>query len=151
VNRPTYQSEVDRAIQWEIASFICMEWGCEAEEFPPFHPLDFRFWKQSTPCGLAEVKDRSERQMRGLSFGYGDGYYLSRHKALHGMRNAFGMKLPCLLIVRFHTDLIYYAMLDSYMKGMLVMFGRTDRHDNKDIEPCVVYPWENFTLVPWKH
>jgi hypothetical protein len=42
-------------------------------------------------------------------------------------------------------------MLDSYMKGVLVMFGRTDRHDNKDIEPCVVYPWENFTLVPWKH
>ena len=138
-----YETEQDRQAELEIIHALMPHLGMlSARKLPAGMILDFLMTDADDGPAYAEVKDRPT-----LGFGSGDGYYLSRNKVLKAADLAAHTGSGAHLAVRFKDRTIWHAPLFRFHPGKVIMFGRRDRGDPRDITPCVVYPWPAFKQV----
>lgn len=141
---PLYETEQHRQSEREIVPHALAFLGlARASKLATAQVIDFLLLdERGEPEAYAEVKDRPT-----LCFGVGDGYYLSQNKVEAATRYAERSGRGSHLFVRFKDGSIWHAPLFRFVPGKVIMFGRRDRGDPRDITPCVVYPWPAFKQV----
>jgi hypothetical protein len=138
--RPQYETAATQRAEREIADRFAKARGFSLRKMSPAYHLDFalisRQWGPwGCVHGFLEAKDRPK-----LAFGFGgpqSGYLLSSLKVSCGREMASRFSKPAFLVTELYR----------HLPDLLVWFGREDRQDSFDNEPCVVYPWDVFVRL----
>lgn len=85
-----------------------------------------------------------EAKKRDLTFGANGGYFISLLKVMKARLITATCKTPCYLAVRFDDDRIRYANFADVFGHPCIEFGREDRDDSYDVEPCMIFGWHLF-------
>ena len=142
MTRPFYESGADLKNEQEILAVLKPRWGFDSAYKQPLkYGLDYCLIRDRSVKCFAEIKHRP-----GLSFNYGDGYYLALDKVTHARNATAATGLPCLFVVRFVDMRIFWIDLATPVQRT-VWHGRTDRNDPDDMEPCCVLMWDSFKQV----
>lgn len=139
-----YETEQDREREREILPYALAYLGlARASHLSMAQVIDYLMVDhRGEPGAFAEVKDRPT-----LSWGFRDGLYLSKNKAEAAERFGERTGLGAHLFVRLKDRTIWHVPMFRFVPGKVIMFGRTDRGDPRDITPCHVYPWPEFKQV----
>lgn len=136
--RPTYETEQDRANEEAVAKELMARWRLtEVKKLPKAYGLDYELIRDGEIIAFCEIKCRK------LSFGYGDGFHIALQKVIRARALTEVAHRHCMLVARFSDGKIYYVDFEQHRDGCKEI-GRKDRDDPADIEPGCVFPWENF-------
>ena len=142
--QPIYEQPADVAKEDAVAKCLGFRWHWEKViKLPKLHPLDRAITRAGNIVGFVEIKCRP-----GLTYGYGDGYYIAVKKvvAANNMHAALGV--DTILAVHFPDDpeLIWWTRLRGTYRG--IWAGRRDRPDDPyAMEEHAVIPWCDFKSV----
>jgi len=138
-----YQTPEDLARERVVAEAVARWLRLSPRKLPDTHVLDFALLDQ-----FGQIERWLEVKCRpGISYNYGDGFYLSLDKVIGGRRyEATGIGAE--LAVQTKDGRIWLCGLCDHEPGAFI-WGRRDRtNDDKAIEPSVCYRWRKFTEVP---
>jgi hypothetical protein len=138
-----YETEDDLKNEDAVAAFLIETWQlADRLKLSIPYGLDYALIRQGRDiCAFCEVKCRP-----GLNFGQGDGYYLSLQKAMRAREITLETGLPCGLVVRFSDGVVASVPFTEHLPGCIVA-GRSDRNNQFDKEPHVIFPWDKFTVL----
>lgn len=136
--RPVYETPHDIERERAVARLICVTWACIPKKLPRLHCADYLLVRGGKPAGWAEIKTRTH------SFGTYSTYIISERKwrALSALSRVSGV--PFFLFVRFLDGTYYINGLDTDYS--VVVGGRNDRNDIKDIEPVAGIDLRHFRI-----
>lgn len=144
--RPIYQSKDDLANEDRIIKRVVEMWRyrgvfghrklCEGA----YRVDQALYGAYDRVLCFAEVK------CRDLPFGFGDGFWLSLHKVEAAVNLWHTGCVPVLFIGEFKGELAYFDFAKA-RPTKVVLDGRRDRDDPKDVEPLAVFDWKDFKPV----
>lgn len=129
-----YETSGDRSKELLVLKTVSKKWNCEVTTTPVAYHMDGCFTRDRKIKGFAEVKRRNVLKSAYPTL------ILALHKYIHLCQ--FRSYAPVFLIVEW-KDGIFYLPIDG-TPFPIVIAGRTDRGDSRDIEPCVDIPTELF-------
>ncbi len=144
LSRPMHDYSVDKQAKAEIGALLIERWSLsEVVELSVAYVIDFACLRGLDVMAFAEIKDRS------LTFGFGDGFYVTLHKARASHDLMRLHRTPCFLVVRFAGGEVHFAAFDQLdmMRVRVAAGRRKDRDDPADREPFVTMPWSAFKLL----
>ena len=141
---PAYEQPIDLAREDAVADALSLHWSWEQViKLPPMHAFDRAIVRAGRIVGFVEIKCRP-----GLSFGYGDGYYVAANKVVTANDMRAALDVSTVLAVYFpdEPDLVRYTLLRGPYRP--IWAGRRDRpHDPCAMEAHAVIPWSDFRAV----
>lgn len=140
MSRPMYERDKDRYFEDKVKEFIEKVTPVTLHKLPIKYGADFLSVDRETGRPKSVIECKCRRNM--MSSSYPD-YRISLHKALTCIQYADVMDAQFLLVVGF-ADRVAVAELNIIDLSNVMVFGRTDRDDGDDIEPCVVLPMNKF-------
>lgn len=143
--RPLYESPDDLEREVELASMVAPIWKCEFRKMPIQYKIDFALERNGLIRAFCEIKIRNYSMAQIDSMG---GYKLSLAKFLSGESLAKQTGLPFVLLIG-TTDGIWHRTRKTIdpLPMAISMWGRGDRNDPQDYEPCIVIPTKEFVRV----
>lgn len=141
-SQPIYENARDRANENAVAEILRVQWKFdELNKLPDLHRLDRVALRGKDIAGYAEIKCRP-----GLSYGYGDGYYIAVKKVVAAIDVLAVLGVRTILAVRFPDGAIWWTYLRGPYRG--IWAGRKDRPDDPfAMEEHAVIPWHDFKRV----
>jgi hypothetical protein len=139
-DRPTYETDIDRANEQKVVEHICIRWNCEYTKLPRRYELDYVLTRGKEAVGWMEVKCRNYSLEEIGSMG---GYMLSLAKWNAAQLLVQFTSRPFYLAVQ-TTCGGYVASFRNFETADIRVGGRRDRSDWQDQEPVIFIPTKRF-------
>lgn len=135
--RPVYETEEDIANQESVAQAVAEAWQRTAVRLPKFDPGDYALLNENRV-----IRARLEIKCRSHHLSEYPTLHLSAAKAEQLVTRYQISSIPVFVVVRFKDNALYYIPLTVKTLTLCeqVSGGRTDRGDDKDIEPVIEIP-----------
>jgi len=140
---PIYEQPADVAKEDAVAEVLRLRWKWDRLiKLPKLRRLDRAAVRSGDIVGYVEIKCRP-----GLTYGYGDGYYIAATKVIAAIDMLAIFGVGTILAVRFLPDTtIWWTPLRGPYRG--IWAGRMDRPDDPfAMEEHAVIPWSEFKRV----
>ena len=143
--RPLYESSDDLEREAELASMVEPVWKCKFRKIPIQYRLDYALERDGLIKAFCEIKIRKYSMEKIDAMG---GYKLSLAKWMSGKRLSKDTGLPFVILVG-TTDGVWHwnNRAVPLLPLAISMWGRGDRNDPQDYEPCIVIPTSEFKRV----
>jgi hypothetical protein len=147
MNRPTYETPEQWKMQENVRDILSRDY--EVFMTPKFYPWDYLFLENGEAIAAGEYKRRKATYQNLCNWG---GLKLSYNKWESGMRFCLHTELEYWLLIGLDgyddTTELWRAIFTIRSGPLKVgIFGRKDRNDPQDTEPCVIIPMESFFLM----
>lgn len=143
MSRPMYETEKDLFFENKVKEYFESSRGAKFYKLPMKYGADFLVVSEKgVPISMMECKCR-----RNLLSTASSEYMISMHKIMTCLQYADAMDIPFFLVVGF-SDRIMYGRVTIVEMSKVRMYGRVDRGDPDDIEPCVAVPMSKFRELP---
>ncbi|MGW8178277.1 MAG: hypothetical protein ACWGQW_05860 [bacterium] len=141
MNRPTYETDLDREIEGDIAERFARHFNCTQHELPQYSRVDrVIFGPSGNLRGFIEIKRRYYECGRYNTF------FVSKKKFQVMSWLYRATQLPVMLVVQF-DDLIAWIDIGKVGPAQLRCGGRSDRQDPQDTEPMAHIPIDIFQFI----
>ena len=144
--QPIYENASDCANEEAVAEVLRLRWKWDRLiKLPKMRKLDRAAVRSGDIVGYVEIKCRP-----GLTYGYGDGYYIAATKVIAAIDALAIFGIGTILAVRFLPNpTIWWTTLRGPYRA--IWAGRKDRpSDPFAMEEHAVIPWRDFKQVIWK-
>jgi hypothetical protein len=138
--RPRYETEESLVQETQVLTLLCHHWECIAKKLPVRYELDYLLIRNRKAMGWLEIK------VRAINYEYYPTYMISLGKVMAARKLTEATSLPSFLVVQWR-DGKGYIRLDDLGEFEITMGGRTDREDDQDVEPVVLFPIQGFTQI----
>lgn len=142
MNRPTYETEENRAAEEAFAQDIAARWNVDMAATDKFYDIDRWMLRPQTDIvkGALEVKCLPQHSSEQYAAWKGaflniEKYVALRKYAALGLTSRYAVRLP---------DGDYFCRIRPGGVLNVKLIGRTDRGDPQDIKPAVKIPWMLF-------
>lgn len=143
LSRPIYETAADVDREREVAEWVGALRGCLVRKNPRLYPVDYCALRDGAVVGWIEVKCRKYTRAQIENWG---GYLMGATKVA-GMANLIAVsKLPAVLCVNLAGE-IFVMNYDPAATFRTEFRGRVDRNDPDDMEPCVMFPMNQFKFL----
>lgn len=139
--RPRYETQKDRDNEAAAVKKVSEAWGVKFIKLKPTLHLDYALYRDKRVVSFAEVKVRTYTWEQIDRAG---GYMLALDKWVKAHELCVGM--PFTLIVQADGELRVYKV-DKFEQFPIMVAGRRDRGDWRDVEPCVFIPVDKFSSL----
>jgi hypothetical protein len=143
--RPLYETGEDLQNELNLATKIEKIWKCKFRKMPMQYKIDFALERNKKIVAFCEIKERSYSMDEIDSMG---GYKISLAKWMAGIQLMQQTGLPFILLIGANNGA--YQKTIKYPPALpldLSVWGRGDRSDPQDFEPCVSIPVSEFKQV----
>lgn len=137
-----YETRADALNEAKVAEILRVRFGWdELKKLPDLHKLDRVALRAKVIVGFVEIKCRP-----GLSYGFGDGYYIAAKKVVAAIDMLAALGVGTILAVWFPDKSIWWSPLRGPYRG--IWAGRGDRpSDPFAMEEHAVISWRDFKRV----
>jgi hypothetical protein len=143
LSRPIYETAADVDREREVAEWVGARWRCHVRKNPRLYPVDYCALRDGAVVGWIEVKCRNYTRAQIESWG---GYLMGATKVA-GMANLIAVsKRPAVLCVNLAGE-VFRMNYDPAAIFRTEFRGRVDRRDPDDLEPCVMFPMDQFKFL----
>jgi len=144
MNRPLYETPDDLRNESELISRAEEEWDCSLHKLDGFRDgVDFIALDRAGK-GVCWVEVKCRRSVDWVQIDKWGGYLLSCHKYENAIQKAESTYMPFVLLVSDKYGDARFCVIRERESFDVVLGGRTDRNDPKDIEPVILIPAERF-------
>lgn len=143
--RPIYETQADLDGERAIADTLSAMWSCTFHKLPISYRLDYAVQRNCIVRAFCEIKSR-KYTMKQISDMGGYKISLSKWTAAKNLCSASGV--PFLIVIQ-AKDGLWMKSFDHHSMPRLPvsMWGRKDRNDDQDIEPCTIIPCSLFQKI----
>lgn len=145
MSRPTYETTQDRDNERDVVNVACATWpGLVVTPMPRMYPVDY-WGERGSYAAAIEIKCRryAMSELRNMN-----GFILSLRKwaAADALCRAAGVPFKVWVRTREVNGFGYWSHTTTdWSHDGVGIFGREDRNDPADREPCIRLSFERFT------
>lgn len=133
--RPTYETDTHRKHEREAAQAIAKRIGCNLIKTPRKYCVDYTVTKKKHVVGFIEIK------FKNMPISESNPLKISMHKVLEILKIASTTGLKCKIHFVLVDAKIDVEITEESVREMGVeVWGRHDRGDWQDTEPCMTIP-----------
>jgi hypothetical protein len=140
--RPTYENDLDRQREEELARLVAQRTGLRPAKLPVQYRVDFALYRQNALVAVAEMKYRDYTVEQLDRWG---GYYVSLSKIMGAETICRMTDIPFYVVINFKGDIRVATIAYPFPVVAAREGGRKDRGDWQDLEPVVCYMSRHFT------
>lgn len=137
---PLYQTQEDLLNEKSVCKHLSTLWDLKIYKLHPALKVDLALVRGTTIEGFMEVKCRTYTMQRLEELG---GFFTSLVKWREAQDMCQAARIPYHVVVRDGEGVIWHSK--DPCPSHIVMGGRYDRNDPRDIEPMAVIPMSQFS------
>jgi hypothetical protein len=145
--RPIYETSADRKREAVVAETLAVAWDCEMVKLPRQYPVDYMAIREGKPSAFVEIKCKTYSKD---VIDRNGGFLMSLAKWANACALCEESGLQFCIAVQY-PEALWYCPVRKGIKAHhdgIRFFGRTDRNDPQDMEPCILLKPDRWTEIP---
>jgi len=144
--RRVYETDEHRAAEREMARRLALAWKCEAVKRPALDRIDWTLTARSGRVTRALMECKNRPRYDWATLDRLGGVFISEQKWQAARDECVEQNLPFVVLVQPSDQTLWWHRADWSHDGVVVG-GRSDRDDPKDIERCITLRRARFAPV----
>lgn len=145
--RPIYETTADRKREAAVAETLAASWDCEMVKLPRQYPVDYMAIRNGKPTAFVEIKCKTyPKEVIDRNGGFM--MSLAKWANARALCESSGLKF-CIAVQ--YPESMWYCRVNAwedFSHDGIQFFGRTDRNDPQDMEPCILLKPDRWTQIP---